>query len=66
VTAYFNRKYVSFRIDMEKGEAPDLAKKFHSVNVFPALLFFGSDVRLTSFYVWHIFARNGTNNDFEV
>jgi hypothetical protein len=51
---------------MEKGEAPDLAKKFHSVNVFPALLFFGSDVRLTSFYVWHIFARNGTNNDFEV
>jgi len=31
---------------MEKGEGPDLAKKYPSIDGYPSLLFFGSDGRL--------------------
>ena|ERR1700722_965131 len=44
--AYFNKRYICFRIDMEKGEGPDLAKKYPSIDGYPSLLFFGSDGRL--------------------
>jgi thioredoxin 1 len=46
VAAYFNGKYISFRIDMEKGEGPDLAKRYPSIDGYPSLLFFGSDGHL--------------------
>jgi thioredoxin 1 len=46
VAAYFNKKFISFRIDMEKGEGPDLARKYPSIDGYPSLLFFGSDGRL--------------------
>src|SRR5579863_1102104 len=44
--AYFNEKYICFRVDMEKGEGPDLAKKYPSIDGYPSLLFFGSDGHL--------------------
>lgn len=37
VGRYFNEKFVNTKIDMEKGEGPELAKKY-GVNVFPTLL----------------------------
>jgi thiol:disulfide interchange protein len=40
VAKYFNRKFISFRIDMEKGEGPVLAKKLTSIDGYPSLLFF--------------------------
>jgi thiol:disulfide interchange protein len=39
VSDYLNRKFVSVRIDMEKGEGPALAKKYASINGYPSLLF---------------------------
>ena len=37
---YFNQKFVAIRVDMEKGEGPELAKKFSSIDGYPSLLFF--------------------------
>src|SRR5882724_11589626 len=37
---YFNQKFVAIRIDMEKGEGLELAKKFSSIDGYPSLLFF--------------------------
>lgn len=37
VGSYFNARFVSLKIDMEKGEGPELMKKYH-VNCFPTLL----------------------------
>lgn len=34
---YFNAKFVNFKIDMEKGEGPEVGKKY-DVNVFPTFL----------------------------
>lgn len=39
VGEYFNNKFVSVRIDMEKGEGPELAKHFTSIDGYPSLLF---------------------------
>jgi thioredoxin len=39
VAAYLNAKFVSIRVDMEKGEGPVLAKKYASINGYPSLLF---------------------------
>ena len=39
VSDYLNTKFVSVRIDMEKGEGPALAKKYASINGYPSLLF---------------------------
>jgi thioredoxin 1 len=39
VAAYLNAKFVSIRVDMEKGEGPGLAKKYASINGYPSLLF---------------------------
>jgi thioredoxin 1 len=43
VAAYFNKKFISVRIDMEKGEGPELAKKYTSIDGYPSLLFFSND-----------------------
>jgi len=36
---FFNRYFISIRVDMEKGEGPELAKKLSSINGYPSLLF---------------------------
>jgi len=43
---YFNEKFIAVKIDMEKGEGPELAKRFPSIDGYPSLLFFGSDGHL--------------------
>ena len=42
IAAYFNRKFISIKIDMEKGEGPALAKRLPSIDGYPSLLFFGT------------------------
>jgi thiol:disulfide interchange protein len=42
VADYLNAKFVTIRVDMEKGEGPDLAKKYKSINGYPSLLFLDS------------------------
>lgn len=39
---YFNDKYISVKIDMEKGEGPELAKKY-GVKVYPTFLFINGE-----------------------
>lgn len=43
VSKYFNNKFISVKIDMEKGEGPNLAKLLPSINGYPSLLFFNPD-----------------------
>ena len=43
VADYFNQRFISFRIDMEKGEGPALAKQYRSIDGYPSLLFFNAD-----------------------
>jgi thioredoxin-related protein len=45
VGEYFNANFVSYKLDMEKGEGPDIAKKY-SVNAYPTLLFIESSGQL--------------------
>jgi thiol:disulfide interchange protein len=40
VIEYFNQRFVAVRVDMEKGEGPELARKFTSIDGYPSLLFF--------------------------
>jgi len=47
IGSYFNKKFITVKVDMEKGEGPELAKKFSSIDGYPSLLFFGSDGHLT-------------------
>lgn len=47
VAAYMNEKFISIKVDMEKGEGPELAKKLPSIDGYPSLLFFGPDGFLT-------------------
>ncbi len=46
LAGYFNKKFISVKIDMEKGEGPELAKKFPSIDGYPSLLFFDPDGHL--------------------
>lgn len=46
VADFFNANFISIRIDMEKGEGPELAKKFPSIDGYPSLLFFSPDGHL--------------------
>jgi uncharacterized protein YyaL (SSP411 family) len=39
VADYLNAKFVAIRIDMEKGEGPELEKRYKSINGYPSLLF---------------------------
>jgi thioredoxin 1 len=43
VAAFFNRKFICFRVDMEKGEGPELVKRFPSIDGYPSLLFLAND-----------------------
>jgi thiol-disulfide isomerase/thioredoxin len=45
VGAFFNANFVSYKLDMEKGEGIDFAKKY-SVNAYPTLLFLAKDGEL--------------------
>jgi thiol-disulfide isomerase/thioredoxin len=45
VGEFFNANFVSYKLDMEKGEGIDFAKKY-KVNAFPTLLFLASDGEL--------------------
>lgn len=42
---FFNRNFISLKMDMEKGDGPDIAKRYH-VSAYPTLLFINSDGRL--------------------
>lgn len=42
VGAYFNKNFVNMEIDMERGEGPGLARKFH-VRAYPTLIFVQPD-----------------------
>jgi thioredoxin-related protein len=42
---YFNAHYISYKVDMEKGEGIELRKQF-DVRAYPTLLFFNSDGEL--------------------
>ncbi len=42
VAAYFNEHFISFKIDCEKGEGPELQKRF-GVSGYPTLLFINGD-----------------------
>lgn len=39
VASYFAEKFVSLRVDMEKGEGPELAKRLRSIDGYPSLVF---------------------------
>lgn len=43
VAEYFNRRFIAVRVDMEKGEGPELARKFSSIDGYPSLLFFNEE-----------------------
>ena len=43
---YFNKKFVCFKMDMEKGEGPELAKRY-DVNAYPTFLILDGDGNLT-------------------
>lgn len=47
VAHYFNSKFISIRVDMEKGEGPELAKNLTSIDGYPSLLFFTPDGHLS-------------------
>lgn len=40
---YFNEHFISIRIDMEKGEGPNLARKYTSIDGYPSLLFLNNE-----------------------
>jgi len=43
VGGYFVQKFVAIRVDMEKGEGPALAKRLHSIDGYPSLIFLTPD-----------------------
>lgn len=45
VGALFNANFVNYKLDMEKGEGPDIAKKY-KVNAYPTLLFIAGNGEL--------------------
>lgn len=47
---YFNAKFVCWKIDMEKGEGPALAKKY-DVNAYPTFLMLNNDGEFINRYV---------------
>jgi thioredoxin-related protein len=42
---FYNTNFVNLRVDMEQGEGPDLAKKYH-ISVYPTLLFLDTEGRV--------------------
>lgn len=47
VASYYNAKFVNYKMDMEKGEGPAVAKTYN-VDAYPSLLFVNSDGDLVS------------------
>ena len=47
VAAYMNKRFIAIKTDMEKGEGPQIAKLFPSIDGYPSLLFFGADGHLS-------------------
>lgn len=47
VADYFNANFINAKIDMEKGEGPELAKKY-KINAYPSLLFIDAQGKLVS------------------
>lgn len=45
VGTFYNKNYINYKLNMEKGEGTDFAKTFQ-VGVYPSYLFFNSDGRL--------------------
>jgi len=39
VAEYFAAKFVSIKVDMEKGEGPELAKRLRGIDGYPTLIF---------------------------
>ncbi len=50
VGAFFNANFISVKIDMEKGEGPDLSDEF-GVDAYPTLLFFNPQGKLVHKFV---------------
>ena len=44
---YFNDRFVSIKVDMEKGEGPEIAKRFQ-VGTYPTFIIFKSDGSIVS------------------
>jgi thioredoxin 1 len=40
---YLNEHFISIRIDIEKGEGPNLAKRYTSIDGYPSLLFLNNE-----------------------
>lgn len=45
VGAFYNKYYINYKLDMERGEGPAFAKKY-GVNRYPTLLYIGADGKL--------------------
>jgi thioredoxin-related protein len=58
VGAYFNANYISYSLDMEKGEGIELAKKYN-VRAYPTHLWFDSDGNIV-----HRTVGGGAGDDF--
>src|ERR1700754_2201281 len=43
VGEFFNNNFVCIRVDMEKGEGPNLAKIFTSIDGYPSMIFVSND-----------------------
>ncbi|HEX2898996.1 MAG TPA: DUF255 domain-containing protein, partial [Bacteroidia bacterium] len=50
VSAFFNEHFINAKIDMEKGEGPDLADKYN-VRAYPTLLFVNASGELVHFAI---------------
>lgn len=62
VGAFYNEHFVNFKIDMEKGEGPQLAEKYH-VNAYPTFLVLNASGELVHKFVGAteaaVFIENG-------
>jgi thioredoxin 1 len=54
--AYFNKNFISFTIDMEKGEGTALAKKW-DITAYPSLLFFNPEGKMVLKQVGYVNAE---------
>lgn len=45
VAAFYNSQFINLKLDMEKGEGPDVAKRF-GISAYPTLLFIDGDEKL--------------------
>ncbi|MBK1897331.1 thioredoxin family protein [Chryseobacterium paridis] len=55
--AYFNKNFINYTVDMEKGEGIQLAKDW-KVNSYPSLLFFSPDGKMTLKQIGYLDGKN--------